>query len=149
MRIAGSFVERHARLLWVDTGRTEPAVSIGPSEFLKIAPYLHNYFVLIGFIVSVIAGIWLVILKSLHRAHLSKPDTSRVLATILRYTFWLAVFSIASGLVYTAYQARQSTRKMESPPGPIQQQAGDCSVVQNGTGNSASVNCPDKMTGVK
>lgn len=119
-------------------------MNIRSDEFVKIAPYLHNYFVLVGFIVFLVVGISLAILQSRHLARLSKPETSKILLATLKYALVLAVFSIASGLAYTAYQGHQATRNFQNPPGRTQQQAGDCSANVNGNSNSTTVDCSHK-----
>jgi hypothetical protein len=119
------------------------------AQFVKIAPYLENYFVLIGFIVFLVTGILSAILKNSRFSRLSRPQTMSLLLLILRYGFWLAIISIFSGLIYTGYHSNKNSSQEQLQIGPVQQQGGDCSAVQNGTGNSASVNCLDKTAGAK
>jgi hypothetical protein len=122
---------------------------ISPTQFVKIAPYLHNYFVLIGFIVFVVAGILYAILTNSHRAKLSNSQKLTLWLAISRDAFWLGIICVLSGLGYTAIHKHENSNPVPAQSAPIQQQGGDCTILQNGTGNSASVNCPDKKAGAK
>ena len=111
---------------------------ITPAQFLKIAPYLRNYFVFIGFIFVVVTGILYAILKSAHGANLSGPQKLSLWLSISKLAFWLGIASIVCGLVYTGYHEHTSVNRGSTQTGPVQQQSGDCSANVNGDHNSTS-----------
>jgi hypothetical protein len=122
---------------------------ISPTQFAKIAPYLHNYFVLIGFIVAAVTGILYWVLNGSDRAKLSNPQKLTLWLTIAKYAFWFGIVSMLSGLAYSAFHTQQNTNSGPAQSAPVKQQASDCSANVNGANNVTSVNCADKNGGNK
>ena len=112
------------------------------SEFSKVAPYLHNPLVLVGFILFLCSGIFWAIIKSPLLAQLSQRQSSRVVHRVLNLFFLTAIICLVVGFVDDFY-GRHETSHKQVPP--VIQQSGDCSVNVNGDNNSGqTVNCDKK-----
>lgn len=119
-------------------------------QFLKIVPYLRDHpLVLIGLCLFLVTGIGELFLRSGLLARLSQKQSFHIIRLAVHYVFGISFLIVVLGFGFGAYRARRNSPNTGSPPGPVQQQAGDCSAVQSGTGNSASVNCTDKAAGAK
>jgi hypothetical protein len=115
------------------------AVSFG--QFLKLLPSLNNPYALAGYLVVAIVWFGYALARAKLFARLSPKQTSDKLNLIFKYAFWLSIVAISLGFGYRAY--------VEANRNPLKQQGGDCSVVQNGSGNTASSNCENKPAGAK
>lgn len=96
-----------------------------------------------------IATIWFGYALSKARvfSRLSSRQTSTVIRLILKYAFRLSFVAIILCIGYAGYKAYlDGDAKTHNS---VTQQAGDCSTIQNGNGNSASSNCENKPAGTK
>jgi hypothetical protein len=111
--------------------------------FLKALPSLRNPYALTGYLVIAIIWFGYALLKAGVFSRLSSGQTSGVIRLILKYAFRLSIVAIIFCLGYAGYQAYLDAHRNPN------QQAGDCSVIQGGSNNSASVNCENKTAGTK
>lgn len=107
--------------------------------FSKIAPYLQNPGVLVGFYLLLFFGIASAILKSGLLSRVSRRESSTVLLRILNYGFLLAILLIVLGVAYAGFLDNQRTDV--SPKGSTMQQAGDCGSNIVGDNNQAKIDC--------
>lgn len=114
--------------------------------FLKALPSLNNPYALAGFLVMVLASILFILSKYKTLSRLSPGQTSSVVRLTIKYTFYLSVIVFVSVTAHAAFVAYIATRT-KSVSKPVNQQAGDCSVVQNGNGNSATAKCENPPAG--
>jgi hypothetical protein len=119
---------------------------MGIGEFSKVAPYLTNPLVLIGFCLFLIFGTYRLILKSSILAPLSPRQSAAVLRMILWHGFWISVAMMILGVAYVGFQAHWAGSGHQ---GTIIQQTGDCGANVSGDHSQANVNCHDKTEGVK
>jgi len=110
------------------------------SQFLKVAPYLINPLVLIGFCLFLFYGVLSALLKAGILAQLSQRQSGTVVRQILTYSFWVAVVLVVLGFGYAFRNYHDGRNKQ----GQVTQRAGDCSTNLNGDGNSQTVNCSEK-----
>lgn len=109
-------------------------------QFSKIAPYLINPLVLIGFCLLLLFGIHGSLLKAKLLKPLSPSQSSSVLRMILRYGFWVAIVTIVLGFVYAGFQIHRDANR-DTYQGTITQRAGPCGSNVVGTGNTSSIDC--------
>jgi hypothetical protein len=105
------------------------------SGFSKVAPYLVNPLVLVGFCLFLFFGIHWALLKAGLLTPLSQRQSSTVIRLFLKHGFWIATIVIILGFGLQTY--RQASHK-------VNQQAGDCSTNVNGDNNTQTVNCDEK-----
>jgi len=113
------------------------------AQFAKIAPYLTNPIVLIGFCLFLLFGIhWTVVKAKLSR--LSQRQSSTLLRGLLKYEFWLAISVTGLGFAHVFHNARTQVGRT-----PITQQNGPCSANTVGNNNQTSVDCKDNNAGTR
>jgi hypothetical protein len=117
-------------------------------QFSKVAPYLVNPLVLVGFCLFLLFGIHWALLKAGLLAPLSQRQSSTVLRAILKYGFWVAIFIVVLGFAYAFYSYHDASRK-HGQQGSISQQTGPCGSNIVGDNNEANVNCVDKGAATK
>jgi hypothetical protein len=114
---------------------------MGIGQFSKIAPYLTNPLVLIGFCLFLFYGLLWALLKSGLLSRLSQRQSSVVIRMILQYGFRIAIVAIGFVVLGVAYVGFQAHRAASGHQGTtIIQQSGSCNSVNTGDGQS-SVNC--------
>ncbi len=113
------------------------------SQFSKVAPYLVNPLVLIGFCLFLVFGTHWVLLKAGILTPLSQRQSAGIVRWILKYGFWIAILSLFLGFAY-AFRAYDGAKQS-----PITQQSGDCSSNTTGDHNDVKVDCTDKKAGTK
>jgi len=106
-------------------------------EFSKIAPYLFNPLVLIGFGLFLFFGIHRALIGAKILAPLSPRQSSGIIRLFLNYGFWIAIGLLVLGFGYAFYGASGDRRS------PITQQSGNCAANVVGDNNKTSVNCAD------
>ena len=118
----------------------------GLAQFSKIAPYLVNPLVLIGFCLCLVFTIhWTVVRYKLSK--LNQRQSSTLLRGMLKYEFVLAVVLIVLGFLY-AFRAYDRATPKEAK-GPLVQQSGTCSANTVGDNNQINVDCTNKDGGTK
>jgi len=115
------------------------------APFSKVAPYLVNPLVLVGFCIFLFFGIHWALLKAGLLTPLSQRQSSSVVRAILKYGFWVAILLIILGFAYAYSNANRNNGQR----GPITQQAGTCVSNTVGDNNKGDVNCVDKGTSTK
>jgi hypothetical protein len=118
-------------------------------HFSKVAPYLVNPLVLVGFCVFLLFGIYQALLKAGFLAKLSQRQSSAVLRLLLNHGFLVAIVIIVLGFVYAGFQAYHDASREHLQQGPITQQTGPCGSNIVGDNNKASVDCADKAQKTK
>jgi hypothetical protein len=118
-------------------------------EFLKIAPYLANPLVLIGFGLLLFFGIHSALLKARLLVPLSQNQSSSVVGLILKHGFWVAILIVVLGFGYAGLRAYHDAHPQQVQQGPITQQTGPCGSNIVGDNNQANVNCVDKAARTK
>lgn len=113
--------------------------------FLKALPSLNNPYALAGFLVMVLVSIFYVLSRFKVFSRLSPGQTSSVVRMLIKYAFYLSVIVFLSVTIRAAFVAYFATQTTLSKP--VNQQAGDCSTVQNGNGNSATAKCENPPAG--
>jgi len=119
---------------------------MGLSQFSKIAPYLINPLVLIGFCLFLLFGTYQALLKTGIISPLSPRQSSVVVRMILRQGFWISTVIIILGFVYAGFRFHQDAKSRE---GSVIQQTGPCGSNISGDNNQATVDCEDKKAGLK
>jgi hypothetical protein len=117
-------------------------------RFLKALPSLSNPYALAGYLVIAIIWLGYALSKARVFSRLSSGQTSTVIRLILKYAFQLSILAIILCVGYAGYRAYLGG-DVKTHNNSITQQAGDCSTIQNGNGNSASSNCENKPAGTK
>jgi hypothetical protein len=115
-------------------------------QFLKIAPYLVNPLVLIGFCLFLLFETYQVLLKSGIVSPLSPRQSSLVVRMILRHGLWISIVLMILGF---AYAGLRHYRDAGSHQGAVIQQTGPCGANVSGDHNQANVNCDDTKAGKK
>ena len=77
--------------------------SIG--EFSKVAPYLTNPLVLIGFVLLLFFGIHYTLIRSGILSPVSKAESGKIVRLLLNYGFIVALLLILSGFCLTAWKS--------------------------------------------
>ena len=113
-------------------------------QFSKIAPYLANPLVLIGFSLFLFFGIHRALLRARLLTPLSQGQSPAVIRLILRYGLSLAILAVVLGFVYAGFQAYHDTSRQRVQQGPITQQAGPCGSNIVGDNNKTTVKCADE-----
>jgi hypothetical protein len=119
---------------------------MGIGQFSKIAPYLVNPLVLIGFCLFLLFETYQVLLKTGIISPLSSRQSSVVVRMILRHGFWISIVIIILGFVYAGFRFHQDAQGRE---GSLIQQTGPCGSNISGDNNKATVDCEDKKAGTK
>jgi hypothetical protein len=117
---------------------------MGIAQFSKIAPYLANPLVLIGFCLFLSFGVYWALIKSHILSPLSPRQTSVVVRMFLRYGLWVSILMMIVGGILAYQDAGAHSQK-----GSIIQQADSCGSNTNGDGNEVTVTCEDKKEGTK
>lgn len=117
------------------------------SQFSKVAPYLVNPLVLIGFCLFLVFGVHWALIKAGILTPLSQRQSADIVRWILRCGFWLAVLLLVLGFAYAFRSYDDAARK--AAQGSITQQSGDCSSNTAGDHNDVKVDCTDKASGTK
>jgi hypothetical protein len=112
-------------------------------QFAKIARYLDNPLVLIGFCLLLLFGVYRVLLKARLLKPLSQRQSSAVVRMILTHGFQLTVAIIVLGFVYAGFRYHNDKHK-QNQQGPIIQQTGSWGSNIDGDNNKVDVNCADK-----
>jgi hypothetical protein len=115
-------------------------------QFSKIAPYLINPLVLIGFCLFLLFGTHQVLLKAGIVSPLSSRQSSAVVLMILRQGFWISILIIVLGFLYAGFRFHQDAKNRE---GSVIQETGSCGSNISGNNNQAAVDCGDKKAGTK
>lgn len=115
-------------------------------QFLKIAPYLVNPLVLIGFCLFLLFETYQVLLKSGIVSPLSPRQGSLVVRMILRHGLWISIVIIILGFAYAGVRFHQDAKGRE---GSVIQQTGPCGANVSGDHNQTNVNCDDTKAGTK
>jgi hypothetical protein len=118
-------------------------------RFLKALPSLSNPYALAGYLVIAIIWFGYALSKARVLSRLSSGQTSTVIRLIFKYAFRLSIVAIIICVGYAGYQAYLDANRNAKTHNSVNQQAGDCSNIQNGNGNSASSNCENKAAGTK
>jgi hypothetical protein len=105
-------------------------------DFSKIAPYLKNPLVLIGFILFLLVQL-LSRPKVLNQ--LSKKQSADILRLLLVFGFLISIGLLLFGVLRVSHQQQS----------PIIQQTGACGSNVNGNGNKTDINCVDNSEGKK
>ena len=119
---------------------------MGIGEFSKVAPYLVNPFVLIGFCLFLVFLTIQAPVKSGIISPLSPRQSSVVVRMFLRHALLISIVLIVFGF---AYAGLRFYRDAESHQGSVIQQTGDCGANVSGDHNQANVNCDSKKAGEK
>lgn len=120
---------------------------LGIAQFSKIAPYLVNPLVLIGFALCLIFTIhWTVVKYKL--ARLNQRQSSTLLRGMLKYEFVLGIVLLVLGFAY-AFRIYNNAIEKKAGQTQIIQQSGDCSANTVGDNNQTTVDCKDKEAGTK
>lgn len=90
--------------------------SIG--EFSKIAPYLTNPLVLIGFAVWLVFGIHKALIKSGILTSVSKTESGRIVRRLLNYGFIVALLLILFGFGLVRWSTHQQRTGNATTSGP-------------------------------
>lgn len=120
----------------------DPTSSIG--DFAKVAPYLTNPLVLIGFALLLFFGIHRTLIKSGILPPVSKTSSSTIVRLLLHYGFIVALLLILSGFGLTAWDSYLKTRHGPSKVTGTASAAGDGSVANTGDGNAINQSSPAK-----
>jgi len=114
--------------------------------FAKVAPYLTNPLVLIGFGLFLSSGICKVLVRSGILPPVSRSASSAIVRLLLRYGFILALSLIISGVGLAAWQSY--LKAGAARPAKIAGNAtasGDGSVANTGDGNTIKQSSPQKQ----
>lgn len=114
------------------------------AQFSKIAPYLVNPFVLVGFCMFLFFGIHRALLKTGLLVPLSQRQSSAIVGLILKHGFLVAILVVVFGFGYAGFRAYQDARVQHILHGPVIQQSAPCGSNIVGDNNRADVNCVDK-----
>jgi hypothetical protein len=109
--------------------------------FSKVAPYLVNPLVLVGFCLFLFFGTHWALIKTGLLVPLSQRQSSTVIRLFLKYGFWVAILMLVLGFAYAFQNYREASHKQESQ---VNQQAGNCSANANGDNISQTVDCDKK-----
>ena len=118
--------------------RTE-VIFTGIAQFSRIAPYLGNPFVVVGFCLFLFFGIHQALLKAGLLVPLSQRQSSAIVRLILNHGFSVAILVIVFGFALGAYRAYRPGQQS-----PVTQQSDQCSSNINGNNNKTDQNCVDK-----
>jgi len=118
------------------------------AQFLKIAPYLSNPLVLVGFCLLLLFAIHRALLKRGLLVQLSQRQSSAVLRMLLKHGFLVAIITIVLGFAYAAFR-HHNAKGGNVQQRPITQQTGPCGSNIVGDNNNADVSCADKTAGGK
>jgi len=111
------------------------------SDFSKVAPYLHNPLVLVGFVLFLLSGITLAIMQT-KLVPLSQRQSAKLFHKGLKLVFLTAMICLVLGFADDVYSRHATTHKQVPQ---VVQQSGDCSVNINGDNNGdPTVNCDKK-----
>jgi hypothetical protein len=116
-------------------------------DFAKVAPYLTNPLVLVGFVLLLFFGVHEALIKSRILPPVSQTASGKVVPLVLRYGFIVAVLLILLGFSLAAWNSYLKTKapvEVRTTKQQVTQQAGDCSANANGDNNSQNINCDDK-----
>ena len=109
-------------------------------QFSKIAQYLPNPLVSVGFVMFLLAGMWYALLKSGLLTRLSQQQSSVIMNRLLKSAFGLAFVLVIVGFGYAMWQDYHSSNGR--PDGvSINQQAADCGSNIVGDNNNPTLNC--------
>jgi hypothetical protein len=114
------------------------------APFSKIAPYLVNPLVLVGFCLFLFLGMHRALLKAGLLVPLSQRQSSTVVSRILRHGFLVAILIVVFGFAYAGLRAYRDARAQHIQQGPVIQQSGPCGSNIVGDNNKTDVNCEDK-----
>ncbi len=106
------------------------------APFAKIAPYLKDPLVLVGFGLYLFVGLVRIIITT-KVSPLSQRQSAAVVRMVIKYGSLLAAACVILGFVHT-FQTSKATSKVQ---GPIIQQSGPCSSNTVGDNNQTSVDC--------
>jgi hypothetical protein len=119
------------------------------SQFSKIAPYLMNPLVLIGFCLFLVYGVFWSLLKAKLLKPVRPDESSAIIRLFLKYAFGVAVATIALGFTYAGVKVYSDVKNAPNDGGTVTQQAGPCSSNVAGNGNTSSVNCGNRDVKLK
>jgi hypothetical protein len=107
---------------------------------------LENPFVLIGFGLFLLFGLYTALVKSRVLPAVSKAQSPNIIRLILNHGFVLSMIVIVLGVGYAAFHAylQRGPRPIQ---GPITQQTGACGTNIVGDNNKSDVNCGDNTPG--
>jgi hypothetical protein len=97
------------------------AVAAGPTsigEFSKVAPYLTNPLVLIGFVLLLFFGIHWELIKSGILPPVSKVASTKIVRLLLNYGFIVALLLILSGFGLAAWKSHGQRTGNATTSGP-------------------------------
>lgn len=117
------------------------------ASFSKVAPYLVNPLVLIGFGLFLVFGIHWALIRAGLLTPLSQRQSAGIVRWILKYGFWLAILLLVLGFAYAFRTYDSATRK--GAQGSITQQSGPCSSNTAGDNNNVNVDCTEKEKATK
>jgi hypothetical protein len=115
-------------------------------EFSKVAPYLVNPLVLIGFCLFLLFETYQVLLKSGIISPLSSRQSAVVVRMFLRHALWVSIVLMILGFAYAGLRFHRDAEKHQ---GSVIQQTGDCGANVSGDHNQANVNCDNNKAGEK
>jgi hypothetical protein len=118
---------------------TAAPTSIG--EFSKVAPYLTNPLVLIGFVLLLFFGIHRALIKSGVLTPVSKTASSKIVRLLLHYGFIVALLLTLFGFGLTAWNEYLKTKGTQPKTGNASA-SGVGSVANTGNGNTINQPSP-------
>ncbi|MCU1299783.1 MAG: hypothetical protein JWQ87_67 [Candidatus Sulfotelmatobacter sp.] len=112
----------------------------GIVQFSRVAPYLVNPVVLLGFCLFLFFGIHRALLKAGLLAPLSQGQSSTVIRLILKYGLLVSIIFIILGFALV-FRASENASRNHVQQGSITQQTGPCGSNIVGDHNKSDVNC--------
>jgi hypothetical protein len=113
---------------------------LGLPQFAKIAPYLTNPYVLVGFGLFLLFGLFWALIKSRLLPAVSQRQSAVIILRILKYGMWAAIAVIVLAIIYTYSNVQHGT---------VIQQTGSCNSIVAGDHSQSNVNCDDTKAGKK
>jgi len=119
------------------------------AQFSKIAQYLVNPLVLVGFCLFLVFGTYRALLNTGLLTPLSQRQSLTVIRLLLRYGFQTALGLVLLGLTYAGLRTYHDANREHDQKEAITQQTGPCGSNIVGDKNKTTIDCTDNSTKTK